>query len=139
MAVDENVEIVRAMFRAIEGRDPARLLELLDPEVEFHWPASLPYGGNLHEQPADGPTWAGTWIPLQPTEAEQCMDPRVVAASGNEVVVLWHQRGRAPTGERCDAPVLALYVLRDRKVARAQMFYFDSAELAGFLARAKAA
>jgi hypothetical protein len=35
--------------------------------------------------------------------------------------------------------VLALYVLRDRKVARAQMFYFDSAELAGFLARAAAA
>jgi len=34
--------------------------------------------------------------------------------------------------------VLALYLLRDGKLARAQMFYFDSAEIAGFLARANA-
>jgi uncharacterized protein len=139
MAAKENIEIVREVFRAIESRDPTRLFALLDPAVEFHWPPSLPYGGNVHEQPADGPTWAETWIPLQPTEAEQRMDARVVAATDDEVVVLWHQRGISPAGERCDTPVLALYLLREGKLARAQMFYFDSAELAGFLARAKAA
>jgi len=67
------------------------------------------------------------------------MDARIVAATDDEVVVLWHQRGISPTGERCDTPVLGLYLLRDGKLARAQMFYFDSAEVGGFLRRAKAA
>ena len=66
------------------------------------------------------------------------MDARIVAATDDEVVALWHQRGVSPTGERCDAPVLALYRVRDGKLVRAQMFYFDSEELAGFLARAAA-
>ena len=44
-------------------------------------------------------------------------------------------RGVAPSGERCDVPVLALYQVRDGKLARAQMFYFDSAALGGFLER----
>jgi uncharacterized protein len=139
MPARDNVELVRAIFRAIEGRDVARLLELVAPDAEFHWPPSLPYGGTGPLQPAVGPSWAETWIPLQPTEAEQRMDARVVAATDDEVVVLWHQRGVAPTGERCDAPVLALYLIREGKLARAQMFYFDSAELAAFLVRAAAA
>jgi ketosteroid isomerase-like protein len=66
------------------------------------------------------------------------MDPRVVAASGNEVVVLWQQRGVSPAGDRFDGPVLALYQLRDGKLARAQMFYFDTVGVAGFLAKARA-
>jgi hypothetical protein len=32
------------------------------------------------------------------------MDPRVVAASGDEVVVLWRQKGVDRTGERFDGP-----------------------------------
>ncbi len=55
--------------------------------------------------------WAQTWVPLQPTETERRMDPR---------------------------PVLALYQLRDGKLARAQMFYFDTVGVAGFLAKARA-
>ena len=64
------------------------------------------------------------------------MDPRIVAATEDEVVVLWRQRGVGPTGARFDGPVLALYRLRDGKLARAQMFYFDTTALAGFLAYA---
>jgi len=82
------------------------------------------------------PIWGETWTPLQPTEAERRMDPRVVAANGNEVVVLWHQRGLSPNGERCDSEVLGYYRLRDGKLARAQMFYFDPVSVAAFLQRA---
>src|SRR5262249_59718497 len=139
MAAKENVETMREIFRAIEDRDLARLVALTDPAVEFHGPPSLPCGGISPLQPAAGPSWAETWIPLQPTKAEQRMDARIVAASDDEVVVLWHQRGLAPTGERCDTPVLALYGVRAGKLVRAQMFYFDSAALAGFLARSRAA
>jgi ketosteroid isomerase-like protein len=67
------------------------------------------------------------------------MDPRIVADNkkSGEVVVLWRQRGRSPAGERFDGQVLGLYQVRDGRLARAQMFYFDTLALAGFLANAK--
>lgn len=65
------------------------------------------------------------------------MDPRVVAAAGDEVVVLWQQRGVAPAGEHFDSEVLALYKLRNGKLIRAQMFYFDTVATARFLADAQ--
>jgi len=36
------------------------------------------------------------------------MDPRVVAATEREVVVLWRQRAVGPSGERLEAEVLGL-------------------------------
>jgi ketosteroid isomerase-like protein len=63
------------------------------------------------------------------------MDPRIVGGDGDEVVVLWRQRGLSPSGERFDGEVLGLYQLREGKLARAQMFYFDTAAIAAFLAR----
>jgi ketosteroid isomerase-like protein len=132
MNADENIEVMLGIFSAIEVRDFQRLLDLCQPDVEFLWPPSLPYTGG------ERGAWAQTWVPLQPTETERRMDPRVVAVSGDEVVVLWQQRGVSPAGDRFDGPVLALYQLRDRKLARAQMFYFDTVEVASFLAKAGA-
>jgi len=138
---EKNVEVMLEIFNAIERRDPQRLdvqcgLVLFHPDVEFHWPPSLPYGGTSRGLQAERPTWGGTWDPLQPTAAERRMDPRVVAASDEEVVVLWRQRGVSPTGGRIDTPVVGLYQLRDGKLARAQMFYFDTTEVLSFLAKA---
>jgi hypothetical protein len=53
------------------------------------------------------------------------------------VVVLWRQRGVDGAGNRFDCPVLGLYEVRDRKLVRAQMFYFDTTATAVFLARAR--
>jgi ketosteroid isomerase-like protein len=132
MIANENIEVMLGIFNAIEVRDFQRLLDLCQPDVEFLWAPSLPYAGG------ERGAWAQTWVPLQPTETERRMDPRVVAVSGDEVVVLWQQRGVSPAGDRFDSPVLALYQLRDRKLARAQMFYFDTVEVASFLAKAAA-
>ena len=141
MTMRENVAVMLEIFRAIEGRDQDKVLALCDPDVELHWPPSLPYGGGgrgVEPRPDQAPeeTWAGTWIPLQPTEAERRLDPRVVAASDDEVAVLWHQRGVDSAGNRVDGEVLALYRLHDGKLARAQMFDFDTVAVAGFLANA---
>jgi ketosteroid isomerase-like protein len=65
------------------------------------------------------------------------MSPRVVAASDHEVVVLWRQRGISPDGERFDGEVLGLYEVRQGKLARAQMFYFDTVEASEFLESAR--
>lgn len=141
LSTEANTEVVLAIFSAIERRDPRRPnpswgLDLFQPDVEFHWPPALPYGGTFRGPNREGPTWSSTWDPLQPTEAERRMNARVVAAGGDEVVILWHQRGVSPTGERFDGEVLGLYQVREGKLARAQMFYFDTAAVASFLAKA---
>jgi uncharacterized protein len=131
-----NATVMLDIFNAIERRDAQRLAELCHPDVELSWPAALPYGGTTRGIGIEPPSWTHTWAPLQPTEVERSMEPRVVASSGDEVVVLWRQRGRSPSGERFDGPVLALYTVHDRKLARAQMFYFDTPAVVEFLERA---
>jgi ketosteroid isomerase-like protein len=136
----QNARVMLDVFKAVQRRDAQRFAELVHPEFEIHWPPSLPYGGSYRDLEVDArqgrPTWSKTWNPLQPTAAERRMDPRVVATSDQEVVVLWRQRGRNPAGERFDTPVLGLYQLRDGRLTRAQMFYFDTVAVAGFLAAA---
>lgn len=137
MSAKDNIAVVLQVFNAIEQRDLPRVLESCCSDVEFHWPSSLPYGGIARGFGGDRPTWIETWAPLQPTDTDRQMDPRVVAASEEEVVVRWQQRGVSFTGERFDAPVLGLYRMRDRRLARAEMFYFDAAAVNTFLTRAK--
>jgi len=61
------------------------------------------------------------------------MDPRLVAATDREVVVLYRQRGVRSGGERLDMETVGLYQVRDGKFARAQMFYFDTTAVLRFL------
>ena len=132
MTSRDNVSVMLEIFAAIERRDPRP--GLLD--VEFNWPPSLPYGGTSRGPRVDGSSWSETWDRLQPTQAERRLEPRVVAASEEEVVILWRQRGINGSGDRLDTPVLGLYRVRDGKLTRAQMFYFDTAAVLAFLAKA---
>lgn len=129
VTTSENVKVLLEIFRAVEERDDRRFNELSVPESEIHWPPSV-------KLQFKGRSWSETWGPLQPTETERRMNPRVVAASGHEVVVLWRQKGLSPAGERFDGEVLGLYQLRAGKLRRAQMFYFDAAAVSDYLARA---
>jgi len=139
-ARDRNVQVMLEIFRTLEERDPSRRSAdereeaLYQPDVEFYWPSALPYGGTFRGK--DAAIWSVTWNPLQPTAAERKMDPHVIGADDRQVVVLYHQRGVSPSGERFDGEVIGLYELRDFKLSRAQMFYFDEAALAQFLKRA---
>jgi ketosteroid isomerase-like protein len=135
VSADKNASIVLEAFRAVVQRDERRLRELCHPEVTFHWPPSLPFGashGGLEDR------WSEVWDRVQPTDAQRRMDPRVVAATDREVVVLWRQQGLGPRGTSYDGEVLGLYEVRDGKLARAQMFYFDAIAAARFLAESGA-
>lgn len=139
---ETNTQVILEIFRRIEERDPlrpnpARLLELLQPDIQFHWPPSLPLGMAAHRINTRPVTWDELWNPLQPTAVERRMDPRVVASRNDEVVVQWRQRGLSPSGERYEGDVLGLYGFRDGKLARAKMFYFDPESAAAFLARVR--
>ena len=126
MDADANVRVVLEVFAAIERRDC--------------WPPSLPWNDGVPGRPDParhhGRSWLEVWAPLQPSAAERQMDPEVIAAADDRVVVLWHQRGRSPTGLCFDGQVLGLYQVREERLARAQMFYFDTDAVKRFLADA---
>ena len=134
---NDNIETILKVFAAVENRDDKAMRDLCQPDVEFCWPKSLPYGGEFRGLNRSGPTWGETWIPLQPTEAERQLNPRVIAASEKEAVVLWNQKGLAKNGRRYEGEVLGLYRFEGGKLARAQMFYFDTYAVLEFLRGAK--
>jgi uncharacterized protein len=146
MSETENAQLILDLIKAVEERDAERLFANYHDEVEFHDASSLPYGGSYRgkaqivarfEEDPDA-TWLGTWGPLQPSDSERRMDARIVAASGDEVVALYHQRAVGPDGDRFDKPCIGLYRVRDGKLARAQMFHYDTAAITEFLDRAQA-
>ena len=144
--MQSNAEVVLAVIRAVEERDREALFELCHDDVEMNDAPSLPYGQDpgkvaMREQLERAPeeTWLGTWGPLQPTEAERRMDPRLVASQGDEVTMLYTIRAVAPDGERFESQVLGLYEVRESKLARAQMFHYDTAAILAFLERAAGA
>lgn len=72
---ENNIQTILKVFKAVEDRDNKSMLDLCQPDVQFFWPRSLPYGGEFSGLDRSGPTWGETWIPLQPTEAERQMHP----------------------------------------------------------------
>ena len=132
-----NSKTILEIFRTIEERDDTKAAKLFQPDFEIHWPDSLPYGGDFRGLEPRPNGWNTTWYPLQPTKAERKMDAHVIAAHDEDVVVLWHQRGLSAKGARFDGEVLGLYTFRDGRLARAQMFYYDTTAVARFLAAAR--
>ena len=135
-----SARVVLEVFAAIEQRDAARFLALAHPGFAICWPPSLPWNDGIPCRPDPQAhqvrSWLEVWTPLQPTAAERQMDPEVIAADGDRVVVRWHQQGRSPTGQSCDGQEMGLYEVRQGRLARAQMFYFDTDAVKRFLAAA---
>jgi uncharacterized protein len=132
------VDVVLQVFRSVEERNPQLAAVVYHDDLEFHWPRPLPYAGSSYGLKASlerRPGWAETWDPFQ-GQADRGLGARVVASSEDEVVVWWHQRGHDSSGRHLDTPVLGLYQVRDGKLARAQMFYFDPLAAAEFLTQA---
>jgi ketosteroid isomerase-like protein len=77
MTTAQNIEVIREIFGAIERRDQERFAQFCTPDLELHWPPSLPYGGISRGAVRQGAGWQDTWVPLQPTDAERRMDPRL--------------------------------------------------------------
>ncbi len=104
MSWTASTGIVMAAFAAVGRCDERRLAELYHSEVEFRWPPALPYGGSYHGavalQAGDRTGFDQIWDPLQPTWHKRLMDPRVVAGTDQEVVVLWHHPRRPVSAGR---------------------------------------
>jgi ketosteroid isomerase-like protein len=134
--------IVLEALRAVEERHGDRLAQLYHPEIEFRWPPGLPYSGEFKGSGVAEMTerFTATWLPLQPTDETRRMNPRVVAAGDNgAVVVNYIWKGLDANGRRFETEVLADYQVRDGRLARAQMFYYDLPGVIAFLRDAKMA
>jgi ketosteroid isomerase-like protein len=133
---EENVEVVRRLFEAVERRDLAGVIASYDENIVIHEASSLPYGGAYHGN--DGAQdhavrYAQTWDHFQ-TAAEQKLDAEFLDA-GDTVVVLWRQR--AARGERkFDSSAASVYRLRNGKIIGAEMFQ-DTDAVLQFLGRGK--
>lgn len=135
----ESEDVVLAVLRAVETRDIERLPTMYHPEIEFRWQPALPWGGVYKGFGEVGPmseAFAAIWGPLQPTDRERRMDPRIVASDGPDVVVNYCWRARDAEGRAFETETLAHYRVREGKLAGAQMFYYDLAGLLDFLAGA---
>jgi ketosteroid isomerase-like protein len=135
-----NSNLVMEMLRLVETRQLARLAAYYHPEIEFHWPPGLPYSGNFAGSAVTemSKCFEETWAPLQPTEEVRRMNPRLVAAGEDgQVVVNYLWRALDTKGRSVETQVLADYQVRDGRLARAQMFYYDLPGVIAFLAVAR--
>jgi ketosteroid isomerase-like protein len=131
----QSVEIVTRVLTAVEQRQTDSLRALYHPQIEFHWPPGLPYGGSFV-----GAAVADIWDPLQPTEERRRMDFRIVATGQDgRVCVNYLWKGVDALNRRFETLTLAEYQVRDGLFARAQMYYFDLLGLVAFIEQAAAA
>ena len=108
----ENLDAVREAYEAINSGDPGPVLEVVHEEMEFHEPASLPYGG-AYRGP-DGmeqlvSRLAGTWDGLH-LEIEELLD------AGDCVAIRGRLQARSKTtGDEVDEPYLEVLRFREGK------------------------
>jgi uncharacterized protein len=126
----ENVEIVRRMYEAVNRRDLDAWSELLDPEIEYHDAPGLP-GGGVHNgreavrRHAEG--YLDAW-----SEARVEADPRL---AGNQLIARLRYTGTGRTsGIDVETPEFgAVFDLRGDRISRVRQFttYADALEAAG--------
>jgi ketosteroid isomerase-like protein len=133
--MSEPEEIVLRAFEAVNTRDPELFARIVHPDATFVFPPALEsrrfktFGGR------QAASYEDVWEPFQPLSlfATRRMDPKILASSGNRVVVLWRQRGINAAQEQLNVEVLGVYEVLDGRLHRAQMFYFDTDATEAFL------
>jgi ketosteroid isomerase-like protein len=106
----ENVEVVRGLFAALEKQDWEAALGLFDPEVEWS-----PTEGTFHG-PEGVVTSLAEW--LEPWE-EHHIDAEEFKEVGDQVVAVIHLTGRgAGSGMEIDQRFFQVYAVRSGKIVR---------------------
>jgi ketosteroid isomerase-like protein len=115
---EENVETVRQMWDAFMAGDAETALSIFAEDVEWDG-SNLPDGriAHGHEAVLDHiGRWADAWENWT-VEVE-----RVSAGEGDQVVLIFRERGRSSSGLTMDERHAEVYVVRNGKVVRRQGF-----------------
>jgi ketosteroid isomerase-like protein len=116
----ENVEVVRTLFRAFDRADYEATLEALDPEIEWQVPPGVAFGQEVYrgrEEVQRGfAEWLGAWDTYR-------FEPKEMLDHGDHVLVGGMQIGRGRgSGVEVRLPTFNVFTLRDGKVTRHRAF-----------------
>jgi uncharacterized protein len=112
----EDVDTVRANYAAFNRGEIQRVLDSLDPEVEWNEPG----GGGAPSGMFRGPDGVGREVFAKVPENfdEFAAEPEEVRDEGDRVVVTGRFRGRSKAGEELDASFEHVNEMRDGKIVR---------------------
>ena len=127
----DNVDAVRMAYEAINSGDPGPVLGVVHEEMEFHEPASLPYGGTYRGPDGMGQLFsalAENWDGLH-LEIEELLD------AGDCVAIRARLQGRSKSTEsEVDESYLEVLRFREGK-AVAGWIQMDTAKVLQALGR----
>lgn len=103
------VEVVERAYAALERREGAALLELLDERIVWRLPDVLPFGGEQRGRDAVGAVLARVWEHVFDWGA-QLHD---VVEVGDDVVALGRHPVVTPDGVIAEVPFVAVWRVRD--------------------------
>jgi ketosteroid isomerase-like protein len=111
----ENVEVVRQAFQALEGGGVDQFLEFCAPEIDYSVRRDLPDTRTYHGH--DGVrALAADW---QRVFEDFHLQPEELTAAGDSVVAMMRISGRGTTsGVETGNPYAAVIAVRDRKLVR---------------------
>jgi len=127
MVTDDNIELIKRMFRDVAAHGWDELLNYYARDVVVSQAPSLPYGGDWHGH--DGLRELGQrYRALWKRDFNAGLDEHHYAAGDNLVVTQHRFIARsAITDRKIDIPVAEFFFLRAGKVIKALPFYWDSA------------
>ena len=117
---EDSIDVVRGIYEALGRGDVAAVLGAMADDVEWHEAAGMPYGGVYHGGEAVAENVFG---PIMRDVPNFAVVPEEFVGSGDTVavVVRYTGTGRA-TGKQLDLPVVHVWNVRDRKIARFRQF-----------------
>lgn len=122
---DDDVMLLRRCYAAFDRRDPAAVIDALDPEIEWVVPEGSGAIGGVrrgHEEFLQ-------FMLLFPDDRERFRsEPEEFLDAGDRVVVLGHHRGTTEDGDPVEIPFAHVWTIRDGVAARFQG-HSDSARL----------
>jgi ketosteroid isomerase-like protein len=118
---------VRSFYEAVDRRDIASAFSVLDPDVEWVAPASLPYGGTYSGIDAVANQYFGGFLSHVDDDFTLSADDMTVA--GDTVVVRGRLSGHGRvSGRPFDVRQVGVWHLRDGRVTRME-YCLDTAAL----------
>ena len=112
---DSNTELISGLYAAFGRGDIPAILEMLDPDISWHAPLTLPHGGDFSGRDGVGGFFAGlgeTWDGLE-------LELEDLVGSGDRVVALARIQGTLrATGERTGYASAHCWTIRDGSIVR---------------------
>lgn len=108
-------DVVQSLYSTFADGDIEAALELLDPEVEWVTPETLPWSRGRYEGREDVALYFASFAGAL-TEAR--VEPETFVTDEDRVVVLGYERATCTaTGRRFDAPFAHAFRVRDGRIA----------------------